>query len=98
MNTDKSGNTIYSLKKVCFVAGDAANCSKKHFEFVARFFTSLVLSVCICVNPWFQRASFAAPPHLQTLTGTDVLEAENFLPLKGKRVGLVTNQTGIDRH
>ena len=32
-----------------------------------------------------------------TLTGIDVLEAENFLPLASKRIGLITNQTGIDR-
>ena len=32
-----------------------------------------------------------------TLTGIDVLEAENFAPLAGKRVGLITNHTGIDR-
>ena len=32
-----------------------------------------------------------------TLTGIDVLEAQNFAPLAGKRVGLITNQTGIDR-
>jgi uncharacterized protein YbbC (DUF1343 family) len=32
-----------------------------------------------------------------TLTGIDVLEAEHFQPLAGKRVGLITNQTGIDR-
>lgn len=35
-----------------------------------------------------------AKPH--ALTGIDVLELENFAPLKGKRVGLITNQTGID--
>jgi uncharacterized protein YbbC (DUF1343 family) len=34
----------------------------------------------------------------QTLTGIDVLEAEGFAPLAGKRVGLITNQTGIDRN
>ena len=34
----------------------------------------------------------------QTLTGIDVLEAQNFAPLAGKRVGLITNQTGIDRN
>jgi uncharacterized protein YbbC (DUF1343 family) len=28
--------------------------------------------------------------------GIDVLEDENFEPLRGKRVGLVTNQTGVD--
>jgi uncharacterized protein YbbC (DUF1343 family)/CubicO group peptidase (beta-lactamase class C family) len=32
-----------------------------------------------------------------TLTGLDVLAAEGFQPLKGKRVGLITNQTGVDR-
>jgi uncharacterized protein YbbC (DUF1343 family)/CubicO group peptidase (beta-lactamase class C family) len=31
-----------------------------------------------------------------TQTGIDVLEAQHFVPLLGKRVGLVTNQTGID--
>jgi uncharacterized protein YbbC (DUF1343 family)/CubicO group peptidase (beta-lactamase class C family) len=32
-----------------------------------------------------------------TLTGLDVLEQEEFAALKGKRVGLLTNQTGVDR-
>jgi uncharacterized protein YbbC (DUF1343 family) len=31
-----------------------------------------------------------------TRTGIDVLEQENFALLRGKRVGLVTNQTGLD--
>ena len=30
-------------------------------------------------------------------TGLDVLEAQGFAPLRGKRVGLITNQTGVDR-
>jgi uncharacterized protein YbbC (DUF1343 family)/CubicO group peptidase (beta-lactamase class C family) len=33
----------------------------------------------------------------QTLAGIDVLEQENFAPLQGKTVGLITNQTGVDR-
>ena len=37
-----------------------------------------------------------APNH-QALTGLDVLEEEKFAPLKGKRIGLITNQTGLDR-
>ena len=53
-----------------------------------------VLSVFICVHPWFQIPACAA----QTLTGIDVLEAQKFAPLAGKRVGLITNQTGIDRN
>lgn len=31
-------------------------------------------------------------------TGIDVLEAEKFAPLRGKRVGLITNQTGLDSY
>jgi uncharacterized protein YbbC (DUF1343 family)/CubicO group peptidase (beta-lactamase class C family) len=33
----------------------------------------------------------------QTRTGIDVLEDEQFASLRGKRVALITNQTGIDR-
>lgn len=33
----------------------------------------------------------------QTLTGIDVLKATGFEPLKGKKVALVTNHTGLDR-
>jgi uncharacterized protein YbbC (DUF1343 family)/CubicO group peptidase (beta-lactamase class C family) len=33
----------------------------------------------------------------QVETGLDVLKAENFAPLRGKRVGLITNHTGLDR-
>jgi len=29
-------------------------------------------------------------------TGLDVLEAEKFAPLRGKRIGLITNHTGVD--
>ncbi len=32
-----------------------------------------------------------------TLAGIDVLEQQNFAPLRGKRIGLVTNQTGVTR-
>ena len=37
------------------------------------------------------------PRTVQTSTGLDVLEQASFAPLKGKRIGLITNQTGIDR-
>lgn len=30
------------------------------------------------------------------LTGIDVLESQGFAPLQGKRIGLLTNQTGVD--
>jgi uncharacterized protein YbbC (DUF1343 family)/CubicO group peptidase (beta-lactamase class C family) len=36
-------------------------------------------------------------PNHRVLTGLDVLEQEKFAALKGKRVGLITNQTGLDQ-
>jgi uncharacterized protein YbbC (DUF1343 family) len=56
----------------------------------------LLLSVFIRVHPWFQGVVYAADG--RTLTGIDVLEAQKFAPLVGKRIGLITNQTGIDRN
>ena len=37
-------------------------------------------------------------PSSPTLNGIDVLVKNKFAPLKGKRIGLVTNHTGQDRH
>ena len=37
-------------------------------------------------------------PNHQVLTGLDVLAEEKFVPLRGKRVGLITNHTGFDRN
>lgn len=42
-------------------------------------------------------APVTAPRASVVSTGLDVLARANFEPLKGKRVGLITNQTGIDR-
>ncbi|HEX8898281.1 MAG TPA: exo-beta-N-acetylmuramidase NamZ domain-containing protein, partial [Chthoniobacterales bacterium] len=39
----------------------------------------------------------AAPSDAQVLTGIDVLEHDGFKQLNGKRIGLITNQTGRDR-
>jgi uncharacterized protein YbbC (DUF1343 family) len=33
---------------------------------------------------------------IPVLPGIDVLEGQQFAPLKGKQVGLITNQTGMD--
>jgi uncharacterized protein YbbC (DUF1343 family)/CubicO group peptidase (beta-lactamase class C family) len=35
-------------------------------------------------------------PRAKTRTGLDVLELENWAPLKGRVIGLVTNQSGVD--
>jgi len=37
------------------------------------------------------------PPALNVLTGLDVLARDGFRLLKGRRVGLITNHTGLDR-
>jgi uncharacterized protein YbbC (DUF1343 family)/CubicO group peptidase (beta-lactamase class C family) len=36
-------------------------------------------------------------PKAEVLTGLDVLAEDNFAALRGKRIGLITNQTGISR-
>lgn len=58
-----------------------------------RYLFPLILSVFIFAHPWFLVPACAA----QTITGVDVLEVEKFASLSGKRVGLITNQTGVDR-
>src|SRR4029450_9140446 len=35
-------------------------------------------------------------PRIRVSTGLDVLESQAWAPLKGKVIGLVTNQTGVD--
>ena len=42
-------------------------------------------------------ARFRAPRRAHVLTGLDVLARDEFKPLEGMRVGLITNHTGIDR-
>ena len=37
------------------------------------------------------------PARSPVLTGIDVLEADNFRQLEGRKVGLITNQTGVNR-
>jgi uncharacterized protein YbbC (DUF1343 family)/CubicO group peptidase (beta-lactamase class C family) len=54
-----------------------------------RRFTSSVL------NP--SGAAAAAAPVVPVQTGLDVLRSEGFAPLRGKRVGLITNHTGRAR-
>lgn len=45
-------------------------------------------------GPQKKHASSGRPGRVQV--GLDVLEAEQFAPLKGKHVGLITNHTGLD--
>ena len=67
---------------------------------VPIFLSLLVLSAIACVHPSFLQVVQAesSPARHTTLAGIDVLEAQGFVPLAGKRIGLITNQTGMDRH
>ncbi|MDE2491716.1 MAG: DUF1343 domain-containing protein [Elusimicrobia bacterium] len=51
---------------------------------------ALLLSVRVSAGP-------VPPRPARVLTGIDVLEADGFRELQGKRIGLVTNQAGVDR-
>jgi uncharacterized protein YbbC (DUF1343 family) len=48
------------------------------------------LVLCVLFSLWAARAGAAV------LLGIDVLQQEDFAPLRGKRIGLVTNQTGVN--
>ena len=58
-------------------------------------FVALLAAGCARAQaPAAANASTAAAGRVNT--GIDVLEEQNFAPLRGKRVGLITNQTGVD--
>ncbi len=56
-----------------------------------RFFLPPLFYLLLSIHPC--RACVLEP----VLTGLDVLKADNFQPLKGLRVGVITNHTGLDR-
>ncbi len=61
----------------------------------------LWMALCGCQHGRPPTALAPAPPQTYTqaraLNGIDVLARQNFAPLKGLRVGLITNHTGADR-
>jgi uncharacterized protein YbbC (DUF1343 family) len=65
-------------------------------RFVPTFFlvASLTIAFAAASGKPGSRNEQQAVEHTQT--GIDVLEAQNFASLRGKRVGLITNQTGVD--
>src|SRR5260370_19512725 len=61
------------------------------------FLSFTVLVAILALAPMGARAKSkhsGRPSRVQT--GLDVLEAQKFAPLRGKRVGLITNHTGLD--
>ncbi|MEK7388900.1 MAG: DUF1343 domain-containing protein [Elusimicrobiota bacterium] len=52
----------------------------------------LAAALCACAGPARHEA-----PVTGTMSGLDVLEMEQFKSLRGKRVGVITNRTGVNR-
>ena len=63
----------------------------------ARSLQASVLRAGRVPDPPRSAEAFALQAHAPVLAGIDVLEAEGFALLRGKRVGLLTNQTGRSR-
>jgi uncharacterized protein YbbC (DUF1343 family) len=65
-------------------------------RFLPSFIFVAILTVTLSAAP--KRIAQTGPPQAieHTRTGMDVLEEQNFAPLRGKRIGLITNQTGVD--
>ncbi len=63
-----------------------------------------LVSAAVCSCGWLTARVSAdrgdiggiAAAEARTRTGIDVLEEEQFAPLRGKKIGLITNQTGVD--
>jgi uncharacterized protein YbbC (DUF1343 family) len=68
--------------------------------FPKRSLAILVVVVAIIIvsanTPRHTTGSAKLQKSAATQTGIDVLEEQNFAPLRGKHVGLITNQTGVD--
>jgi uncharacterized protein YbbC (DUF1343 family) len=54
---------------------------------------SIGISFCVKARAWDASREVSAA---STKTGIDVIEEQSFVPLRGKRVGVITNQTGVD--
>ena len=66
----------------------------------AEQFTRAASPLPVGPYPGMESASASAAPipfQVKTLNGIDVLKRQRFAPLKGLRVGLITNHTGHDR-
>jgi uncharacterized protein YbbC (DUF1343 family)/CubicO group peptidase (beta-lactamase class C family) len=63
----------------------------------ARFASEMLTGVARLASRANMNALLDPPADAEVLTGIDVLERDNFKPLAGMRIGLVTNHTGRNR-
>jgi uncharacterized protein YbbC (DUF1343 family)/CubicO group peptidase (beta-lactamase class C family) len=55
------------------------------------------IATIVAASIGYEKPGYEKPGLRETYTGLDVLEQEHFRSLQGKRIGLITNQTGVDR-
>ena len=90
VHPDAHGNVIPLRAKIATLAAAA----------FGRVPTAAELTRRLSLTGYYELLyGFRAPRlrNARVLTGIDVLEANRFEPLAGKRIGLITNQTGVDR-
>ena len=83
-------------------AGDAGPLRKKVLGLVSDRLGPVTEAQVLADEPelsWFRRLAKANEPRMQAVvaTGLDVLAADGFKQLGGKRIGLITNRTGATR-
>ncbi len=64
-------------------------------HFSLRFLTKSAAVLALAVSPIISLSLAARPRSVKT--GLDVFEQQHFSALRGKRVGVITNHTGVDR-
>ncbi len=79
-----------------FGGGDARPLRKALVQLVSAQFPALTAAQVVARRPALARADAPKAGAAVVRTGIDVLEAERFAPLRGLRIGLITNQTGVD--
>ncbi|MGH9141721.1 MAG: exo-beta-N-acetylmuramidase NamZ domain-containing protein, partial [Vicinamibacterales bacterium] len=94
VHPDGKGDVTALRGKVATVAAAALLSPAEVSHAGARAFQSRAGSVALTGSP--ERVALQSK-HESTLAGIDVLAAEDFARLRGKRVGLLTNQTGRSR-
>lgn len=62
-----------------------------------RLLLTAMVIVSMCVGAFAQQRRNASGPPADVLCGLDVLKRDNFAPLKGKNIAIVTNHTARDR-
>jgi len=75
---------------------DNSDSPRAFHRILAAFLAVVIVSVWPSQRPAWLYALSPAGAHARVKAGIDALEELKFAPLRGKRIGLITNQTGVD--